>query len=252
MYAERAQLGVLLRAADEVHGCEVQLAHALRPAGRSVGKPLLAPFEPPADGAVDGHPAHLQVGGNGLHAPAVEVQRDHRLSRLLAVRGLVVGLEQAGELQRDDLLGDDPRRSVLAEPPARADVDDVRDLVVVERGVLGLEFDDHPPDRGLQPPAFGPVRGRVRSEEAQHAVTIEALDPAVHRALRGSGFPCPLGHGVAEQNQRPQLLVGFLLRPVKEGKQLLPVVGVLDLAPSSSAHLSPLTVPSWEGQDATG
>jgi hypothetical protein len=151
----------------------------------------------------------------------------------------VVGLEQAGELQGDDLLGDDPRRSVLAEPPARAYVDDVFDLVVIELRVLGLQLDDHPPDRGLQPPAFGPVSGRIRPEEARHAVPLEALHPAVHRPLGSSGFCGPLGHRVAEKNQRPQLLVGFLLRPVEEGKQLLPVVGVLDPAPSSSAHLSP-------------
>src|SRR5215218_11110735 len=107
MDAEGAQLGVLLRTADEVHGGEVHLAHALGPARRSVGETLLALFEPSAEDAVDGHPAHLQVGGYGLHAPAVEVQRDHRLAYLPAAWGLVVRLEQAGELQGDDLFGDD-------------------------------------------------------------------------------------------------------------------------------------------------
>ena len=56
--AERAQLGILLRAADEVHGGEVHLAHAPRPAGKPVGEALLlalllALFEPPAEDAED-------------------------------------------------------------------------------------------------------------------------------------------------------------------------------------------------------
>lgn len=152
MDAEGAQFWVLLGAADEVHGGEVHLAHALRPAAPPVFKSLLALFEPPAQDAVDGHPADLQVGGYGLHAPSVEVQCDHRLARLPAAWGLVVGFEQARELQRDDLLGEDPRRGMLSESPARADVDDVFDLVVVELRVFGFQFDDHPPDCRLSSP----------------------------------------------------------------------------------------------------
>ncbi|MBD0357471.1 MAG: hypothetical protein ICV57_09905, partial [Rubrobacter sp.] len=148
--AEGAELRVLLGAADEVHRREVHLAHALGPSGRPVLQARVALLDPAAQHPVDGGPAHPHVGGYGLHAPAVQVQRHHRLPRLPSVLRLVVGVEEVGELQGDDLLGQDPPRRVLAEPPAGADVDDVGDLVGVELRVLGLELDDHAPARGLQ------------------------------------------------------------------------------------------------------
>jgi hypothetical protein len=237
--AERSQLRVLLRAADEVHGGEVHLAHALGPPGRPVLEPGFAFLDPPAQHPVDGRPADPQVGRYGLHAPAVEVQRHHSLARLLAVRALVVGLEEARELQGDDLFREDPARGVLAEPPARPDVDDVGDLVVVEPGVLGLELHDHPADGRLQALAPGTRGGRVRGEQAQHPVLLEALEPAVHGALRGSGLPGPLRHGGAEQGHRPEFLVVPLLRPRKKREQFLPFVGRLRLTAVAAAHSPP-------------
>jgi hypothetical protein len=130
------------------------------------------------------------------------VQRHDRPSRILDVSGLVVGLEEAGELEGDDLLGQDPARRVLAEPPARPHIDDVGDLVGVEPGVLGLELHDHASDVGLQAAALGPSRGRIGREEAPHPVLFEALDPAVHGALGDSGLPGPLRHRGVEKDQR--------------------------------------------------
>src|SRR5215207_4215369 len=176
--AERSQLRVLLRAADEVHRGEVHLAHAPGPSGLLVREARLALLDPAADHPVDGGPADPHVGCYGLHAPTVQVQRHHRLPRLPDVPCLVVGLEEAGELQGDDLLREDPPRRVLAEPPARADVDDVGDLVVVEPGVLGLELHDHAPNERLQAPAPGPPNLALLIERGQQAAPY-ALPGAV-------------------------------------------------------------------------
>src|SRR5215203_2104215 len=118
-----------------------------------------------------------------LHAPTIQVQRHHRLPRLPDVPCLVLGLEGAGELQGDDLLREDPPRRVLAEPSARADVDDVGDLVVVEPGVLGLELHDHAPNERLQAPAPGPPNLALLIERGQQAAPY-ALPGAVL-------LPCP-------------------------------------------------------------
>jgi len=67
----------------------------------------------------------------------------------------VVGLEQTRELQRHELLGEDPGRGVLAEPPSRPHIDYIPDLVVVEDRVFGLEVHDHPADSRRQHLAFG-------------------------------------------------------------------------------------------------
>jgi len=55
--AERAELGILLGAADEVHRGEVHLAHAPGPAGRSVFEPGFALLDPAAQHPVDVRPA---------------------------------------------------------------------------------------------------------------------------------------------------------------------------------------------------
>jgi hypothetical protein len=140
---------------------------------------------------VDGLLADPEVGGHGFRAPAVQVERHHRASAVPALLRLVVRLEQARELERHYLVREDPRRGVLAETPSGADVDDVGDLVVVELRVLGLELDDHATAVRLQASAPGPRHCGVGREEAQHAVRLEALDPAVHGPLRGARLGGP-------------------------------------------------------------
>jgi hypothetical protein len=196
-------------------------------------------LDPAAQDPVDGRPADPHVGGYGLDAPAVQVQRHHRPPRLPHVFGLVVGLEEARELEWDDLLREDPARGVLAKPFPGADVDDVGDLVVVELRVLGLELHDHPADGRLKAAAPGTRGGRIGCEEAHHAVFLEAIDPAVHGPRRDADLPGPLRHGTAEKYQRPQFLICFLLRPLEERQQELPVVVRFSLRAFAAAHLSP-------------
>lgn len=114
--------------------------------------------------------------------------------------------------------------------------------------MLGLELHDHPADGRFQAATLGARGGRVGREEAQHAVPLEALDPAVKRALGGADLPGPLDHGGAEQGYRPELLVVLLLRPLEERDQELPVIGRLDSSAFAVAHLFPLAARPWDGK----
>ncbi len=57
---------------------------------------------------------------------------------------------------------------------------------------------------------------------------LEAFDLAIHRGLRGPGHPRPLSHRTAEQHQRADLFILFLLGPLEKRDQLIPVAGGFD------------------------
>jgi len=121
----------------------------------------------------------------------------------------VVGREAAHEPQGGGLLFEHPLDGLAVRAPCEAHVDGVGYLVGVEAGVLGLQVDDEPPHGRGKPLA----PGRLRAEEALHALLLEAAHPAVEGALGGAGLARPLGDGGTEQRQRADFLVGQLLGP---------------------------------------
>src|SRR5829696_8494792 len=224
MDAELPEVGVPLQPPDRLHCLEGHLAHAGRPAGAPVLETLRSFFRPPFQDPVDGRLVDLQVVGDGLGAPALGVQRDHRQPALAPLRHLVVGREAAHHAQGDGLLLEDPGHGLAVGAPPEAHVASVGYLVGVEARVVGLQVHDEAPHGGREPLAPG-VLG---PEEGLHALLLEARQPAVERALPGASLACPLGHGTSEQRERADLLVGQLLAPQAQELELLPVVGRID------------------------
>ena len=121
-------------------------------------------------------------------------------------------------------------------PSSAPDEADPGDLVEVECGMFGLEVDDEATDGGGQDAPFC----RLRTEEAPHAVPLEARGPPVERPLGGPGLGRSFGHRLAEEDQRPDPLVLPLLLPGAKKLQLLPVVGPVHASSSPLPHPSPL------------
>jgi hypothetical protein len=90
-----------------------------------------------------------------------------------------------------------------------------RQIVAISRspngGDLGLQFGDRAPDvrRELPPGRRRRCQG-LQVEEAAHAVGVEPGDLAPQRALGHAGLLGAGGDRVAEQDDRPQDLVGCL------------------------------------------
>ncbi len=139
------------------------------------------------------------------------------------------------ELQGPGLLVEHPPHRADVNLAPEADADDAGHLVEVERRMLGLEIHDEPADAGREssPP------GRLGSEEALHALRLEALHPAPERALGDAGLPGALGHGGAEKHGLAYALVLLLLGPREQRQELPPFVGRFDALPAPSrAHLA--------------
>jgi len=186
VYPELPEVRILLEAPDRLHRLQGDLADPGRPAVRSVLQAFGSLLGPPLEDPVDGGGADPEVAGDGLDAPAVGVQRDHRRAAVTALGDLVVGREAAHEPKRYGLLREDALDRLTGRAAPEAHVADARDLVRVEAGVLGLEIDDEATHARRQPPALG----RLGAEEALHALRLEAGGPAPQRATGGRpGLP---------------------------------------------------------------
>jgi hypothetical protein len=102
-----AEVGVLLEAADRLHGLQGHLPHARRPPVGFVLQSLRSFLSPPPQDPVDGGGADPEVAGDRLRAPTVRVQRHHGRPGVPALGALVVGWEASHKPQRDGLLGED-------------------------------------------------------------------------------------------------------------------------------------------------
>src|SRR5687767_10899833 len=138
---------------------------------------------------------------------------------------LVVGREAAHEPQGHGFLREHALDRLAGRAPAKARVADAGDLVGFEAGVLGLEVHDEPPHCGRKPAAAS----RLRTEEAVHALRLEAGRPAPQRATGGRAcLVRPPVRRAAEQDQGADELVVPLLGPPAKELDLLPLVGRLD------------------------
>ena len=186
-----------------------------------------------------------EVAGDGLHRPALGVQRDHGPPALGGPVDLVVGRKAPDEAQWGGFLGEHALDGLPRGPPAEADVAGVRDLVGVEARILGLEVHDESTQGGGQPLAPG-VLG---AEEALHPLRVEARYPALQRAFAGrTRRTGAFGRGAAEEHQRADELVVALLGPAAKELDLLPFVGqpTWRLRPFSCIPV-PLATPSRGG-----
>jgi hypothetical protein len=114
---------------------------------------------------MDRVPGDLQIGGDARHAPALAVQREHRVPPRGRISDLVVGREA-------------PHR-VMARTPPELDTADRGDLVEMEAGVFRLEDEDGLLDLFGQRPMALDFR---RAEEARSAPLAGRACAAVRRS----------------------------------------------------------------------
>jgi len=146
-HPERSELRVLLQAPHGVHRPQVDLSDAFRPSALPVLEPLWALLDPAPHHPVDGGTVHAKVPRYALVRPPLVVQRDDGLPALGGVRDLVVRVEATKRPQGKGLLVEDVCDGPHVRLPAREDVVNVRDLVVVQSRVLGLEIQDEAAQR---------------------------------------------------------------------------------------------------------
>ena len=73
-------------------------------------------------------------------------------------------------------------------------------------------------------------------EQAEHADVIEPLDLAIGLARRHPGLAGALGRRLAGEHAGAHHLVGALLRPLDQERELLPIVRRLDARALSGRH----------------
>jgi hypothetical protein len=128
----------------------------------------------------------------------------------------------------------DPPDGMGARPPALGDVADGGDLTQVEGRVLDLQVDNELAQAWRE---GGPVLALFDwREQAEQAKLVEPLDLAMERARRHAGVPRAFGRRLAEEHAGAHDLVGTLLRPLHEERELLPVVRRCDLGASLDRH----------------
>ena len=124
------------------------------------------------------------------------------------ISDLVIGQESASDEDRQRVLGEDAPHGVVARMPSEPDTTDRRDLMVVEGGMLGLEYEDGPLDflgQGAMALHFR------RTEQAGHPLAREARRLTVERALRRASQTGALCRGMPEEDDGADQLVRPLL-----------------------------------------
>ena len=114
--------------------------------------PLLGPA--PQD-IVDRGARHLQVTGDRLGAPAIQIQRHDRPAAGDGIADRVVAGEAPRRIKGQRLRGEYGPHGVVTDWTIEALLADRRDLAEPKGGVLGLEFDDGAPNLGRQ---LSPIR----------------------------------------------------------------------------------------------
>jgi hypothetical protein len=192
----------------------------------AVGQARPAHFVPVLQHLVDRLPGGVQVSGDRLGAPPVQVQRHDRPPPHDGIRCLVVPGEPPRRPDRQRFAGQDGPDGVLADGAVEAVSADRRDLPQPKRRVLGLDLNDGAPDVWREHPTGSRRRCQgLEDEEAAHAVGVEAGDLAAQGTLGHGGFAGAGRDRLAEEHDRAEQFVGFLSGRGDQESQLVPVVG---------------------------